>query len=331
MTKNIIRSIILLLAVQWAHADMLLPVVEVRSHAVPLTFPVEGLIEAVQQSTVAAQVAGRVLEVKADAGQAVTKGEVMMRLDARESAEAAAGAEAQYLNAKANYERTGRLVQQKFLSPAALDKAKADFDAAAASRGATSASQSHSVIVSPITGIVARRHAELGDMAQPGKLLFTVFEPGALRATANVPQYRLRDMRAVKEAKIEFPELGKWVNSASVVVLPTADAGTHVSQVRVSLSAKAGALAGITPGMFARVHFVTGEAMKLTVPSATVVRRGEVTAVYVQSSDGKVSLRQLRLGEAVGAGEIEVLAGLTVGEKVITDPIKAGIALKSGK
>jgi hypothetical protein len=61
------------------------------------------------------------------------------------------------------------------------------------------------------------------------------------------------------------------------------------------------------------------------------VRRGEVAAVYVQGSDNRLSLRQLRLGEAVGQGEIEVLAGVAAGDKVVTDPVKAGIQLKSGK
>lgn len=175
-----------------------LSTVVVQPHPVALSFPADSLIEAVQQSTVAAQVPGRVLEVKADAGQRVKKGELLMRLDAREASETAAAAEAQYRNARANYERTQRLVQQKFLSPAALDKARADFDAATANRGATAAGQSHASIVSPINGIVARRHAELGEMAQPGKALFTLYEPGGLRATANVPQSRLRELRAVK-------------------------------------------------------------------------------------------------------------------------------------
>jgi hypothetical protein len=60
-----------------------------------------------------------------------------------------------------------------------------------------------------------------------------------------------------------------------------------------------------------------------------VLRRGEVAAVYVMTAENRPSLRQLRLGEVVGNAEIEVLAGLASGEKVITDPVKAGIALKS--
>jgi len=134
-------------------------------------------------------------------------------------------------------------------------------------------------------------------------------------------------MRKVTTARVEFPELGKWVNATSVKLLPTADAATHVSQVRVSLPA----LPEATPGMFARVHFVLGQAEKLTVPAAAVVRRGEVAAVYVLTAENRPGLRQLRLGDRVGAGEIEVLAGLAAGDKVVTDPVKAAIRLKSAK
>ena len=304
-----------------------LPTVVAQRHAVAVGFPAESLVEAVQQATVAAQLQGRVLDVRADAGQRVQKGDVLMRIDAREADEAARAAEAQYANARVSYERTKSLVAQKFMSPATLDKAKADFDAAAANRAAAGASQSHATIVAPMAGIVARRYAEAGDMATPGKPLFTIYQPGSLRVVASIPQYRLKEMRAAKAAKVEFPELGKWVNATSVQLLPTADAATHVSQVRVNLPDVPEA----TPGMFARVHFVTGQAEKLTVPAVAVLRRGEVAAVYVQAADGRLSLRQLRLGDPVGEGEIEVLAGLAAGDKVVTDPVRAGIQLKSGK
>lgn len=311
-----------------ARADSLATVV-VQPHAVALTFPAEAVVEAVQQATVAAQVPGRVIEVRADAGQTVKKGEVLMRIDSREAAEGLRVAEARYIDAKAAYERSRNLQQQKFVSQAAVDKAKAELDAAAANRSAAAAGQSHGVIVAPITGVVARRHTELGEMASPGKPLFTLYEPGGLRVTASVPQYRLADMRTIKGTKVEFPELGKWMDAASVTVLPTVDAATHVSQVRVSLPAGAETAALATPGMFARVHFVVGEANKLTVPASAVVRRGEVAAVYVQGAGDRLALRQVRLGDKVGSGEIEVLAGLGAGEKVATDATRAAIQLKS--
>ena len=325
--KNLLLLCLLSALAGTLTASEALPTITIKQHAVDLSFPAESLVEAVQQATVGSQVAGRILDVKVDAGQTVKKGQLLMRIDSREADEALRGAEAQYANAKINFERTKNLVSQKFMSPAALDKAQADFTAASANRAAAGASQSHGQILAPMNGVIARRHAELGDMATPGHPLFTIYEPGGLRVTASVPQYRLQAMRSVKTARVEFPELGKWVEAVAVNVLPTTDSTTHVAQVRVSLPAVPEA----TPGMFARVHFVVGQAEKLTVPATAVVRRGEVAAVYVLNKENRLSLRQLRLGDVVGQGEFEVLAGLASGEQVVADPVRAAIQLKSVK
>ena len=69
---------------------------------VALTYPAEAVVEAVRQATVAAQVQGRVIDVRADAGQRVQKGQLLMRIDAREAAAGAAGAQAQLVEAEAN-------------------------------------------------------------------------------------------------------------------------------------------------------------------------------------------------------------------------------------
>lgn len=289
-----------------------------------LTYPAEAVVEAVKQATVAAQLQGRVVEVRADAGQRVKQGEVLMRLDAREAAEGAAGSQAQYLQAKAQYERSKNLHAQKFISQAALDQAEATYKAAQAAAGASGATLSHATVTAPISGIVAQRHTELGEMASPGKPLITVFDPKGLRVTASVPQYKLADVRKASRAKVEFPETGVWVDAAKVEVLPTADARTHAVTARVYLPDD---LQNVIPGMFARVHFITGQAKKLTVPAAAVVRRGEVSALYVLGEGGP-RLRQVRLGEAVAGGNLEVLAGLSSGEKISLDPVKTGIELR---
>ena len=303
-----------------------LPTVVVQPHPVDLTLPVEATVEAVAQTTLTAQTSGRIIEMRVDAGQVVKKGDLLLRIDAREASEVAAGASAQYINAKANYERMKNLQKQNFISAAALDKAKADFEAAQASRGQAGVSVGYASVTAPISGVIAQRLIEQGETAAPGRPLLTIYDPNGLRVTASIPQYQLPQMRSVKQAKVEFPDLGQWVDAKLVALLPIADAATHVSQVRVGLPAD---IKGVIPGMFARVHFVIGRAQRMTVPGAAVVRRGEVAAVYVQNEQGAVSLRQLRLGEVSASGEIEILAGLTSGERVVLDPIKAGIALKS--
>ena len=311
-----------------AQAETLATLV-VQPHAVDRTLPVEANVEAVAQTTLTAQVSGRVVEMRVDAGQSVRKGDLLLRIDAREAGEVVAGASAQLINARANYERLANLRRQNFVSAAALDKAKADLDAAQATRGQASVSVAHASVSAPFAGVVAQRLIEQGDTATPGRPLLSLYDPAGLRVTASIPQYQLPQVRNVRQARVEFPELGLWVDATSLALLPTADAATHVSQIRVGLPAQ---LKDVIPGMFARVHFVTGQAQRLTVPASALVRRGEVAAVYVQNAAGVSppwSLRQLRLGEKLGGGEVEVLAGLSSGERVVVDPVRAAIALKA--
>lgn len=306
-------------------ADTGAPIAVARKE-VDLTYAAEATLEAVRQATVAAQVAGRILDVRAEAGQAVRQGQVLMRIDAREAAENLAAAKANLAQAEATFNRTKELHAKKFLSAAALDKADADLKAARAAAGASGASLSYATVVAPISGVVAQRHVELGEMAALGKPLVTVFDPKGLRAIASIPQYKLGELRGTPKARLEFPELGLWVDAAKVEILPTVDARTHTGTARVYLPEE---VRQVAPGMFVRVHFVTGRGQKLTVPPKAVVRRGEVAAVYVLDDKGQPRMRQVRLGEMVAGGEIEVLAGLSDGERMASDAVAAGISLKN--
>ncbi len=298
---------------------------------VRLTLPAEAVIEATKQATVATQVSGRIVAVKVEAGDRVKPGQLLMSVDAREATENVAAARAQLVQAEANYRRTRNLFKQKFVSEAALDAAEAALKSARAQAGAAGAGASHAAVTAPIAGIVALRHAELGDLATPGKPLVTVFDPQGLRALASIPQFKLKEAQRAKSARVEFPETGRWLDGARIEILPTIDAQSHTATARVYLPA---GTEGIVPGMAARVHFVVGQAKKLTVPPQAILRRGEISAVYVLK-DGKASLRpqlrQVRLGEAVAGGELEVLSGLAAGETVSLEPVKTGIEMKQAR
>ncbi|MDK9701925.1 MAG: efflux RND transporter periplasmic adaptor subunit [Sulfuritalea sp.] len=300
--------------------------VVVQPREVDLGFPVDATVEAVRQATVAAQIAGRVLEVRVDAGQRVRQGELLMRLDAREAAGSDASAQAALAQASAAYERTRNLHAQKFVSQAALDQAAAGWKAAQGAAGAAGAALSHGAVTAPIAGVVAQRQVELGEMAALGKPLITVFDPKTLRVIASLPQYKLAELKKAGRARVEFPETGTWVEALRVEILPTVDARSHTATARLYLPEN---IEGVVPGMFARAHFNVGRAQKLTVPPAAVIRRGEVTAVYVLDDKGGARLRQVRVGEAVSGGELEVLAGISPGERVSLTPVKAGIASKT--
>ena len=306
--------------------------VEVRD--VELTYSAEAVVEAVRQSTVAAQIAGRIVELRFDVGDYVKKGEVIVRIDERAAAQAVAATEAQVRqaeaalrNARAEYERAKQLVAQKFLSQAALDRAEAEYKAAQervrallAGAGQAATERGFATIVAPYSGIVSARHVELGEMAAPGKPLMTGFDPGTLRVTATVPQAQVAAIQAGTRVRIELPSVARWIDATQITVIPAADPRTHTTQVRIGLPPE---VRGIYPGIYARAHFVTGRKSALLVPRAAVIRRSELTAVYVVADS--IQLRQVRLGTAGDEKAVEVLAGLKAGERVALEPVKAGM------
>lgn len=318
-----------------------IPTERIEARALGTALVAEATIEAVRQSTIAAQLQGRVVELAVDAGDAVRAGQLLLRIDAAEAAQGVAAgdagiarAEAGVTEARAHLERSRSLYERKFVSRAVLDQAQASYDAAAAQlhaaraeRGQAASLYGHAAVVSPLTGLVAARHIERGEMAQPGRALLTVYDPAALRAVVDLPAQQLAALGDSLRARVELAGGQRWLDAAAVTVLPAADARTHTVRLRVELPA---GTAGVLPGSFARVHFLAGERERLTVPAAAVLRRGELTAVYVVTADGGYALRQLRLGEALagegGAARIEVLAGLAGGETVALDPVQAGVA-----
>ncbi len=304
------------------------------------SYSTEATVEAVRQSTVSAQIAGRITAVNFDVGDYVKAGQVIVRIDPAEISQAVAGsraqaaqAEAQLANAKANYERQAQLFQQKFISQAALDRATAEYRAAQAAAqaakagvGQTATVRSYTTLTAPFSGVVMTRHVEVGEMATPGKPLMTGFDPTDLRVVANIPQYKLSEIQKSAKASVEIPSLNKWIEAKGITVLPSADVATHTVKVRIDLPEN---LTDVIPGIYARAYFATGEARKLVIPTSAVVRRSEVTGVYVIDAKNRVSLRQVRLGEPTARGDVEVLAGLNPGETIALEPIKAGIYAKS--
>jgi len=338
----ILIFVFFLFGVLTAQAAEQLAVAPVQYREVEQTYSVDGLVEATRQSTVSAQISGRIKEINFDVGSRVKKGQVILRIDERETAQALAGSNAQVIkaqaalqNAKTNYERSKQLFEQKFISQSALDKAEADYRVARAqaaeseaSAGKASLEHGYSEVVAPYSGVVASRLVEVGEMVMPGKALMVGFDPGEMRVIVSVPQYKLKDIGANPKVMVELPSLNRWMKAASTTVQPLADSRTHSTMVRVNLPSNE---PGVYPGMFVRAHFVIGKAVQLVVPGSAVLHRSEVVAVYVVDENNKVKLRQVRVGDAAADGAVEVLAGLNPGEKVALDPVKAGMSVSKSE
>ena len=297
----------------------------------------DGAVEALNQSTVAAQTSGRVVELPYDVGDHVEKGAVIVRFTATEQRArlqaldaSAAEAQARLAEAQLAYDRTRDVYERKLIAKAQFDKAQADLDAARARSESTRAQLvearegvGYTTIVAPYAGIVVARHVQLGETVAPGRSIMTGLSLEHLRVVVDIPQQHIGPLRRHRKARVLLPD-GRSVDASELRIPPAADPTTHSFRVLVELPADDH---GVFPGTLVKVIFVSGEEERLLVPAAAVVRRGELTGVYVVDAQGRISLRYLRLGTPVADG-VPVLAGLAAGEAVATDPIAAGIAYR---
>jgi RND family efflux transporter MFP subunit len=294
----------------------------------------EGVVEALRQTVVAAQVPGAVVALQVRAGDTVRAGQVLMRIDARAAdqtaiagAALARAAQAAMDEATRDFERQQQLFAQGFISQAALDRAQAHFKTAQADSSArlahASAARTQSdfyVVKAPYDAVVANVSVVLGDMALPGRPLLTLYDPTALRVTAAIPQTAAARLTAPVAPEAEIPGTAAGlIKPVHVQLLPTVDVASHTMELRLDLPAHADAV----PGMFARAWLSgpgvgTGDA-RLFVPVQAVMRRTELAAVYVIGEHGKPMLRQVRPGRSVGS-QVEILSGVAAGERVALDP-----------
>lgn len=322
-----------------AHATPV-PTVEVRATSSASGFELDGSLQPVQQATLAAQVPGSVLALSVKAGDRVRRGDVIARIDERDTAAgvaqadaAVAQAEANLRNARLHAERSRSLKEQNFVSQAALDVAETQLQAAEAGLAQARAGRSQAAlargfatVTAPFDAIVLATHVEVGDLAAAGRPIATVYAPGAMRAVVMVPSSRAAQARRATGVAVELPD-GRRIEPSRVTPLPVADATTQTVEWRLDLPADAAA--GQMPGASVRVHFAAASADAQatpavpTVPASAVLRRGELTAVYVAQGERFV-LRAVRTGTPQG-DRVPLLAGVKAGERVAADPVRAGL------
>ena len=315
----------------------------VQSRNAGASTSLEGVIQPVKQSMVSAQATGRIVSMQVKAGDRVRAGQLLATIDDRD---AVAGvqrsqaqinqADAEMRNAKANFERTKDLQSKGFVSKAALDTAEMQLKSATAAReqatavaAQTGLAQGFTRVTSPMDGWILQTLAEAGDLAVPGKPLLHVYAPQPLRAVVQVPGSKVQSTRTAAQTQViadDTSGAALAMTPVSRTIVPAADPVTQTTEWRLELSAKDSA--NLVPGQPVRVQFGLAQAdtkASLTVPANSIVRRGELTAVYVVAGQ-RFSLRAVRLGNTNGAEGVEVVSGLRSGEVIARDGIAAGLA-----
>jgi RND family efflux transporter MFP subunit len=306
----------------------------------------DGNLQAVQHSVLSAQASGRVAQLLVKAGDPVRKGQALAVIDDRatqagvsQSQASVAQAEAELANAQANEARVRDLHAQGFVAKAALEIAQAQLKGAQAGAAAARAGQTQSSLAqgftrvsAPFDGVVMQTPLEAGALAMPGTAIVTVYAPQPMRAEVHVPASFQAQAVAAQRVEVQLPGTDTWVKPSNVYNARAADAVSQTVLWRMALNPSD--TAAQVPGRSLKVRFVGASndsaVERLVVPSSAVLRRGELTAVYVVSepAQGRTQfvLRAVRVGPSTADGQVMVLTGLRAGERLALDPVRAGLA-----
>lgn len=341
MSKRIIRIAILMISVgsPFSLVAQELATLTIESKPVKQMIYLDGLVEAVQQATLFSQTSGRVTKLTYDVDDFVKKGSVIARLrDTEQRArfkQAKAGldaAKAQAKEAEQEYKRVTDLYARQLVSASLKDKADAGLKSSIAQLNAAMArfdeskeQLAHTVVRAPFSGTLTKRHIELGETLQVGQAIVSgVAQQDALRFNVQVPQRLINKARQLSTVDVLLDD-GSKITSDQITIFPTADSKTHGFQLRALVFSN---LHRLYPGMFIKVGLPVGIEDQILVPVSSIVNRSELNAVYILGQNNQLRLRQVRLGRIHGKQQV-ILSGLQAGEKLLTQPNQAAVAIKA--
>lgn len=305
---------------------MAVSLVAAQRGSLPRTVTASGPVSAWEEVSLGVELSGqRVAEVLVEVGDAVAKGDVLLRLDDRttrselQQAQASASeAEAGAVLALTQLERGRALRERKLL-------AEADFETLAAQRVQADARQATALaqrdaaalrlgfteLRAPDAGVIAKRSVRPGQVVSAGSELLTLIRQNRLEWRAELSERDIVAMEPGLTVALVAPDGGR-VDGLVRAVSPSIDAASRTATIYVDLP-EPGTLRA---GMYVEGRIELGSSTALTLPRAAVVRRDGFSYVFAVADDGRVLRKRVEVGRLVD-DRIEVLSGLADDERVV--------------
>jgi RND family efflux transporter MFP subunit len=319
-------------------------VVAAQHATVPDVLEAVGTVRAAQNTQIASQTTGAIVEVSAKEGDRVASGQVLATIDdslpraAVEQAAAAVTAAQKELSSadselaltESTLKRYQQLFEKKSISPQEFDEIKTRRQSAEARRDMARAEESranaalvqsrtalgYTQVRAPFAGVITEKKADAGTLASPGLPLFTLEDTRLYRLETAVNENDIRVVHVGEIAPVLFDSLGSAPISGKVSqIVPAADESSRSFLVKVDLLPDV----RLRSGLFGRARFPLGPRSALYLPQAAIVERGQLRGVFVVDEKGIAQLRYVTLGAASGQ-QVEVLSGVQDGDKFIAAP-----------
>jgi RND family efflux transporter MFP subunit len=321
---------------------------EIRPSETDVFYETSGTLKSRNTALVSAKIMGEVTGIKVKPGDAVKKGDVLLTISAPDiNAKADAAGEA-FKEAQRGadiagenkglmektFERYKKLYEEKALSGQEFDEVKSKkevalleyeraqraLDRAEAGLQEAEAFKGYAVVRSPLNGIVSEKMIDIGSMATPGAPLILVEEPD-YRVEAAVDEKLLSSINKGTQILISIDPIAINTTGRVSEIVRQVDPLTRTFIVKMDLNENPKSLRG---GMYAKVRIPTGKKPGLFIPLDAVISRGDMSGVYAVSEDGIVTLRFVKTGKG-SEGKIEILSGLSAGEKIIVKGIEKAV------
>jgi membrane fusion protein, multidrug efflux system len=331
----------------------------------PSLYEASGTVRARTSTVISAKLMGYVREVKVQAGNHVHEGQLLVTLDTRDldvssrRAEAAreevrssvpeadgtaAAAKANLDLAQVTFGRMQDLFEKKSISNQEFDESSAKLKAAQAAYEMARArrvqlnsrlaqvdqevrsievTRSYANVLAPFAGVVVSKSVDPGSLAVPGAPLFTIEREGAYRLEASVEESHLAAIRVGQVVSVTLDSVNRTFDARVSEIVPAVDAASRAYTVKIDLPV----LPALRSGVFGRATFHLKSRSLLAIPMAAVGERGQLQSVLV-ADNGVVHSRLITVGQKI-KDRVEVLSGLTAGEKVIF-PVPQGLSDGAG-
>ena len=294
-----------------------------------------GKLVAKNSVNVSTRMMGYITGMNIEVGQNVRAGQLLVSINASDIQAKGGQANAQIAQAQANYnsakkdfQRFENLYKSQSASQKELDDMRARYEMASAGlqaaqqmKNEVNAQYRYTNVTAPISGTVTAKYASQGDLANPGMPLLTIESPSSLQAQVLVSEQNIGMISEGMAVQITMKSVDKTVSgTVSEISKSAANTGGQY-MVKINLHNAQDLL----PGMFVNVQFPFKNSGKINqdfqesvmVPKSALVENGQLTGVYVVSSQNTAVLRWVKVGKTLG-DQVEILSGLDNKEAYIT-------------
>jgi RND family efflux transporter MFP subunit len=272
-----------------------------------------GVVEPRTWAKVAPLLRERIVELCNCEGESVERGAVLARLDNRQPEATLAELRARQKFAAADYERVTALVERRVASDQALDRARSELGQIEALIAGQQTRLESYILRAPLSGVVLRQDGEVGEVAEPGTVLFWVGEPKPLQVEADVNEEDIPLVAIGQKALLRadaFP--GRALPATVAQITPKGDTTRKSYRVRL-------ALPDDTPlrvGMTIEANIILREDPEAVLVPPRAVRDGREVFVV----EKEVAHRRAVEVGVQGPRATEIRRGLAAGEAVVLDP-----------